>query len=226
MGNKKGKPKQPEISQKTDCANDTEKHPETKQINLKFFILGEYSVGKTSLALKFVKDTFDEELSKSNNHISHSNLDSNCGGNKVFQVNDTITANIIHFDTAGNEKFRSGTITPFAKANIIFICFAINNSESFNQLSYWHREATSNTRDTKPHVVLVGTKQDLESDRRISQEEAEKFCKSHQNSLLQYFEVSAKTGYNIKELYTSACNEFLRKIEAGLIPDPFEDDDY
>lgn len=52
--------------------------------------------------------------------------------------------------------------------------------------------------------MLVGTKQDLNSDRRISQEEAEKWCKAQTPTLL-YVEVSAKTGHNVKELYSSAC---------------------
>lgn len=66
-------------------------------------------------------------------------------------------------------------------------------------------------------VVLVGTKQDLNSDRRISQEEAEKWCKSQSPALL-YVEVSAKTGHNVKELYTSACKVLLLLLTSTSAP--------
>jgi len=234
MGNKNKKPQREKpVDQQTPTPQDETKPPvkdDTKgskvpSKELKVFIIGDFGVGKTSLAIKFARDKFEEELCKSNNQVSHADLDPMQGGKKKdFSINDSFNATITHFDTAGNEKFRSATITPFAEANIIFICFAINNSESFNQLAYWHREAINNTTDRKPLVVLVGTKQDLSSDRRISQEDAEKFCKNQTPNLL-YYEVSAKSGYNVKELYTSACNELIKKVEKGEIPNPFEDDD-
>jgi hypothetical protein len=42
---------------------------------------------------------------------------------------------------------------------------------------------------------------------------------------LLYYEVSAKTGNNVKELYSFACNELLRKVEKKEIPNPFEEDE-
>jgi len=238
MGNKQKKPKQadpdkPQESSNSSNPQDSGKPKGTgrvKSVNLNFFLIGDFGVGKTSLAIRFAKEKFDEDLSKTNTQIPHTDLDPMQGGIKNdFPVNDSINASIVHFDTCGNEKFRSGTITPFAEANIIFICFAINNSESFNQLAYWHREAINNTTEKKPLVVLVGTKQDLSSDRRISAEDAEKFCKAQTPNLL-YFEVSAKTGFHVRELYTAACAELysictLRKVDKKDLPNPFEDDD-
>lgn len=233
MGNKNNKDKKKVLDRSGELSNsETESNnkasttaPKQPPKDLNIFIIGDFAVGKTSLALQFVKEKFDEELCKGNNQVPHADIDPLAGGAKLFPINDQLTANLKHFDTAGNEKFRMVTITQFNQANIIFICFAINNSESFNQLPYWHREATNNTRDKKPLVVLVGTKQDLASDRRISQEEIEKFCESVSPGL-QYFEVSAKTGHNVKELYSSACAELIKRIEQGTIPNPFDDDEY
>jgi len=202
-----------------------EKEDNQRTVTLKVFIIGDYGVGKTSLALRFVKDSFDEELSKSQNQIPHAELDVMSGAERLMPVNDAYTAKIVHFDTGGNEKFRDQTVSPFAKANLVFICFAINNSESFNQLrQYWYNEALKYTKEKKPLFVLVGTKQDLNQDRRISQEEAEKWAKA-QNPPLLYFEVSAKSGHNVKELYSNACKELVRKVEDKSIPNPFESEE-
>lgn len=57
------------------------------------------------MALRFAKETFNDELSKTTNQISHADLDPMVGGEKIFQFNDTFEATVIHFDTAGNEKY-------------------------------------------------------------------------------------------------------------------------
>ena len=70
------------------------------------FFVGDFGVGKTSLAIKFARDKFDEEMCKVNSQVSHADLDPMQGGKKIdFPVNDSFNATITHFDTAGNEKY-------------------------------------------------------------------------------------------------------------------------
>ena len=58
------------------------------------------------------------------------------------------------------------------------------------------------TKNADPNIViaLVGNKSDLEDQRRVSTEEAKKF--SEENGLL-YFECSAKTGTNVRDIFIS-----------------------
>ena len=62
------------------------------------------------------------------------------------------------------------------------------------------------TKNADPNIViaLVGNKSDLEDQRRISTEEAKKFCE--ENGLL-YFECSAKTGANVREVFISVMEK-------------------
>ena len=73
---------------------------------------------------------------------------------------------------------------------------------SFDHLTNWLNEVkTKSNPDIK--VFLIGNKADLEENRKISLQEAEKFCK---NNNLQFFtETSAKTGFNAKNVFIEAA---------------------
>ena len=57
--------------------------------------------------------------------------------------------------------------------------------------------------------VLVGNKADLDSERRVSYEEGEKAKKN--NGFDIFMEVSAKTGYNINELFINIGKCVMKK---------------
>ena len=84
-------------------------------------------------------------------------------------------------------------------ANIIIVVYDITVKESFTNTSHWVNE----TKDLKKEdaiFVLVGNKIDLETNRQVSIKEAEELAK--QNDFL-FFEVSAKTGVNVHELFNN-----------------------
>ena len=58
-------------------------------------------------------------------------------------------------------------------------------------------------------VCLVGNKIDLNENRVIEKDEAEKYVEENN---LQYFEVSAKTGEGINELFEDVTNKIMNKI--------------
>lgn len=66
-------------------------------------------------------------------------------------------------------------------------------------------------RDTNPGIVicLAGNKVDLEKNRVVKTEDAKEFADS--NGIL-FFETSAKTGVNIKEMFDSIGNKTLQKL--------------
>lgn len=62
-------------------------------------------------------------------------------------------------------------------------------------------------------IILVGNKSDLNHRRVISYEEASSFAAS--NGFL-YMECSAKTGSNVSEVFTKACEGVLHNIESNV----------
>ena len=60
---------------------------------------------------------------------------------------------------------------------------------------------------------MVGNKCDLDEERQVTFEEGEEFAKD--NGML-FFEVSAKTGHNIEQVFEHSSIEIERKIEENL----------
>jgi len=121
-------------------------------------------VGKSCIQTRLTKDRFDTEH--------------NCTigvefGSVNFQVEDKLLKLQI-WDTAGQESFRSVTKIFYRAAHAVILCYSINNRETFNHLSSWLDEIYE---QCYPDVMifLVGNKQDLESEREVSQEAALNF---------------------------------------------------
>ena len=79
--------------------------------------------------------------------------------------------------------------------------YSIDNKESFKNLEIWLNELKVNSNpDVK--IFLIGNKSDLESNREVSNKEAENF--KMENSVNLFMEASAKTGFNAQEIFIEA----------------------
>ena len=78
------------------------------------------------------------------------------------------------WDTAGQESFRSVTKIFYKGASAIFLCYAINSRQSFDNLRVWLQEIEQECSNSV-QIFLVGTKQDLESEREVSSDAARRF---------------------------------------------------
>ena len=85
-----------------------------------------------------------------------------------------------------------------SKINFIWL-FSLN---SFNDLELWIKDLKQNSSpDIK--IFLIGNKIDLEDDRKVNKENAEKLKNEYE---FDYFnETSAKTGFNAKEIFVKAA---------------------
>ena len=150
-------------------------------------IIGDATVGKTSILRRFAHDTFNP------NYISTLGID-------FFTKDVILEQKKIHikiWDTAGQERYRSLTRGFFKNGQGILIVFAINNKDSFNGLNYWIDSIKNNINleNKNMPVIILGNKLDI-SDREVSKEEAKNFAKRNNYN---YYEVSAKTGEGIDE---------------------------
>ena len=91
----------------------------------------------------------------------------------------------------------------------IFVFFDITNRKSFDSISrYWIGQLEKNCSDNTPRL-LIGNRQDQESLRSVSEEEAKNLAYKYN---MNYIEISNKTGINVER----ALQLLLSKIKGHL----------
>ena len=116
-----------------------------------------------------------------------------------FKVND-VKIKLQIWDTCGQETYRSLVQGFYRNTSLAIIIYDINDKKSFEGLDSWLKDFRQNTSPDIP-VFIVGNKIDLE--RKVTTEEANIFSKSNR---AEYFaECSAKSGYNVKEIFFAAA---------------------
>jgi len=164
---------------------------------LKLLIIGESSVGKSSLLLRFTDDAFDPE------QAATIGVDFKV---KTVKVNgDKVKLAI--WDTAGQERFRTLTPSYYRGGQGVIVVYDVTNRDSFSKVENWLTELETYSTNLDLVKMLVGNKCDLESqgERTVSKEEGLKCARKHQ---MMFIEASAKT----REGVACAFEELVEKI--------------
>ena len=156
------------------------------QIVLKLLLLGDSSVGKTSILLKYISNKFDES---SISTVGVDYMDKIIDYNK-FKIKLQI------WDTSGEEKFRTITKNFYRNADGLLVVFDLTKKESFHHVGSWINEAKEN--NDKLKTLLIGNKLDLKDERIVAIDVAKQFAEKNN---LKYIETSAKDGTNINESF-------------------------
>ena len=168
-------------------------------LKLKLLILGDSMVGKTSLMLRFLRDTFIHS------HISTIGLDVQM--KTVHIGNDTIHLQIVsakQWDTAGQERFRAIHSQYFRQVNGVMMVYDCSEEESFLHIEYWLGVVTANVAGKLP-VVLLGNKSDL-AEKAVTRERAEAFAKQ---GGIDFFETSALESTNVETAFLHITKQML-----------------
>eukprot|EP00741_Cyanophora_paradoxa_P005913 tig00000949_g5731.t1 len=178
----------------------------TSDLLFSIVLLGDSSVGKTSLLLRFVDPDghFTEEFLKLHQNtlgVDFKDRIVDLEGRRVkLQV----------WDTAGQERFAQISI---------FVCFDVTHgfdkggeNESFRSVKTWLRRIQKHCRGA-PAVVLVGTKCDLADRRTVPFATAKAFADSVG---APYLETSAVAGEGVQEAFAALARTVLRRqVEAA-----------
>ena len=156
------------------------------QIVLKLLLLGDSSVGKTSILLKYISNKFDES---SISTVGVDYMDKIIDYNK-FKIKLQI------WDTSGEEKFRTITKNFYRNADGLLVVFDLTKKESYDHIRSWINEAKEN--NDKLKTLLIGNKLDLKDERIVAIDVAKQFAEKNN---LKYIETSAKDGTNINESF-------------------------
>ncbi|KAF2075832.1 hypothetical protein CYY_002866 [Polysphondylium violaceum] len=162
-------------------------------VPVKIVIIGTANAGKTSLALRLVKDTFQNESLPT---VGAMFL------NKFFAF-DNYTIKFEIWDTAGQEKFHSLANMYFRGSKIAVVVFDLSDTDSFNKAKIWTREFKTNSNPEEPAIMaLVGNKCDL--NKATPQSEIDAYVE--QEGML-YFEASAKENTNVNNIFRTLADK-------------------
>ena len=170
---------------------------EEPEINLKILILGDSSVGKTSLLLKYADGYFPTM------YVATIGVEY-----KIKKINiNGADINLQIWDTAGQERFRSITKNFMKGADGIMYVYDITQKSSFDNLKSWIRSSEESTEGFKK--LIAGNKSDLEIDRVVQKESLTKYC---EDKNIKGLEVSAKTGSKVNEAFETLARLIVGKM--------------
>ena len=161
-------------------------------------LIGDSSVGKTSLIQRYANGIFKEE------YLATVGLDYYTKQEMINNLNVLVKL----WDTAGQERFKALTPNYFRNAEGVVLAYDVTNSESFENLKFWINSIKSNLGEKNIFIpiIIIGNKIDMEDMRDITKEDASKFAKENN---YKYFETSAKTGEGVDEAIRDLVNQVL-----------------
>ncbi|XP_069716725.1 ras-related protein Rab-17 isoform X1 [Phaenicophaeus curvirostris] len=161
----------------------------------KVVLLGSTSVGKSSLAYRYVKNDFKESLPTV--------------GCSFFTQTLKVEAATIKFeiwDTAGQEKYHSVGHLYYRGAHAALLVYDITNKETLNRAKMWLTDLEKEFLPDEIVIALVGNKTDLAAEREVATEEGEEFARTKG---LLFMETSAKSNHQVNDIFmtiaASAC---------------------
>jgi Ras-related protein Rab-1A len=161
----------------------------------KVLLIGDSSVGKTSVLLRYVDDTFNPEFQTT------IGVDFKIS---TFQLNGKVIK-LQLWDTAGQDRFKNIVASYYRGAHGIILAFDITNATSFQNVSRWFDEAQNYLQKSVPKL-LIGNKADLSSQRAVRTEDAKELA---DRLGVQYIETSAKNSQNVKLAFETLSRSIL-----------------
>jgi len=166
-------------------------------INVKLLLIGNSSVGKSSLLLRFSDEQWLPE------DESSATIGVDFRVHKMTVKGKRVKLSI--WDTAGQERFRTITSSYYRGAQGIILVYDVANRESFDALPKWYSELETYV-SSSVVKILVGNKVDKEFSRQVSTTEGQQFAQ-RMNSL--FVEASAKTSVGVKEAFEDVVAKIL-----------------
>lgn len=163
----------------------------------KIVIIGDGSVGKTSLIHRVIDKKFQDSYNETIgidlfNHTF--NLDLNGKSHEI---------SLLIYDLGGQDYWKNLRADFYHRSKGVVLVYDVSVSKSFTNLESWYNEAIENIGHPVPCIIL-GNKFDLENNvpKDLFDSVKEKLPFDH------YF-VSAKTGESVIEAFEKICKELL-----------------
>ncbi|KAI8053781.1 small GTPase superfamily [Syncephalis plumigaleata] len=177
--------------------------------SFKVVLIGNSSVGKSSFLARFIAGV-DVSLKQMATTISAEFK------SKSIEYKGKRYALKI-WDTAGMERFDALTRTYYRGAHGAIIMYDVTNRKSFCEIEKWINNLESSVNNRHVVKMIIGNKEDRETDREVSEEEGQALADKFD---ALFAECSAATGDNVEssmesmidEVSSSECSERGRII--------------
>ena len=164
--------------------------------SFKVVFLGDACVGKTQIINKFVINNFATEYQPT--------ISATYSSKSISWSNKRIDLQL--WDTPGQEKYRKLAKVFYKNSHLIVFVYAIDDKNSFDNISKWVDEVKIQNKDAK--FLLVGNKCDLKKERQVTEEDAKQYATENN---MEFMEVSAKDRTNIENMFNSSLQKLLEE---------------
>jgi len=188
-------------------------------VTYKVLILGDSSVGKTSLlnALTYIQSGKEQGFESWSSEFTSQSLLPTIGIDfrKVTFLIDNARVQLQIWDTAGQERFRSINKFHYRDAMGILLVYDVTDKESFSNIQSWLdgidlTEASQTAED----IIIVGNKRDLDSKREVTKEDRKRL---KDKTFYPVFEVSAKSGDNVEWIFSQLALKIVERCHPKLM---------
>jgi len=164
----------------------------------KLLLVGDSNVGKSSLLLRFVDNTFSE------NYVSTIGVDFKI---RTIKLDQKILKLQI-WDTAGQERFRTITSSFYRGAHGIGIVYDCTAPDSFKNVNQWIQEIDRYASDNVSKL-LIANKCDLTSEKVVKSATGRNYA---EKLGIPFLETSAKYSINVTQAFMNMATGIKRQM--------------
>ena len=159
----------------------------------KMILIGDSSVGKSNILLKYLKGEFNPN-SRATVGVEFGTKNITLNGKRVkIQI----------WDTAGQERYKSITSAYYKGAKGALIVYDISRRATFDNIDKWITDLKTNG-DQNIAIILIGNKSDLEDKREVSKDEG---VQKSEECKIAFLETSALNGENVNKAFDELIDQ-------------------
>ena len=171
-----------------------------KKIKVKVTVIGDGSVGKTSLIQKFTQGIFKTDYVKTIG-AQLTNYETEIDGYRI---------ELIFWDIAGQDNFHFLRPSFYRGSKAAIIVYSLEENDlgkrSFNHITTWHKDVKQFCGEIP--VVLFANKVDLINEQNLDKSKIQNLVKEH--NFLGYYITSAKTGQGLDDAFDALSKKIRR----------------
>nr|AAA57056.1 guanine nucleotide regulatory protein [Paramecium tetraurelia] len=171
-------------------------------ISIKLVIVGDGSVGKTCILIRYTEDKFPTDYVPTI-------FENYCA--QVLYENKMVNLNL--WDTAGQEEYKQLRSISYPQSDVFLITFSVDEPSSFqNAIKKWYPELQADQPNAPK--IFIGNKIDMRPTENVNENKFVTFNiaqKAVSDLGCKYIECSALNGTNIKQIFLEAIKQAMKK---------------